>query len=109
MDRPVAANSPTTEPERFPDNDSATEFFPDFATVRAALEAGQIGIWSCDLATNAVTWSSNVESICGFSQERFDGTFASLAASIHEKDRARVLEAFDGTRRTGHPFRLRYR
>lgn len=109
MDRPVAANSPTTEAERFPDDDSATAFFPDFATVRAALEAGQIGIWSCDLATNAVTWSSNVESICGFSQERFDGTFASLEQSIHEEDRARVLQAFDDTRRTGHPFGLRYR
>jgi PAS domain S-box-containing protein len=109
MDRPVAGNSPTTEPERFPQHDSATAFFPDFATVQAALEAGQIGIWSCDLATNAVTWSSNVESICGFSQERFDGTFASLEQSIHEKDRARVLEAFDETRQTGRPFRLRYR
>ncbi len=109
MDRPVAGNSPTREPERIPDDETATAFFPDFATVRAALEAGQIGIWSWDLATNAVTWSSNIESICGFSQERFDGTFASLEQSIHDEDRSRVLEAFNETLRTGHPFRLRYR
>jgi len=109
MDRPVVGNSPTTEPERFRDDESAPAFFPDFTTVRAALEAGQIGVWSWDLATNAVTWSSNVESICGFSQESFDGSFASLEQSIHEADRARVLGAFKDTLRTGQPFRLRYR
>jgi PAS domain S-box-containing protein len=108
MDRP-AGNSSTKEPERTPGEEPATAFFPDFATVRAALEAGQIGIWSWDLATNAVSWSSNVESICGFSQESFDGTFASFALGIHEEDRARVLEAFNETLRTGHPYRLRYR
>jgi PAS domain S-box-containing protein len=109
MDHPVAVNSPTKESERIPGGETATAFFPDFATVRAALEAGQIGIWSWDLATNAVTWSSNIESICGFSQERFDGTFASFEQSIHDEDRPRVVAAFNETLRTGHPFRLRYR
>jgi PAS domain S-box-containing protein len=108
MDRP-AGNSSTKEPERIPGEEPTTAFFPDFATVRAALEAAQIAIWSWDLAANAVTWSSNVESICGFSQAGFDGTFASFEHHIHEEDKARVLQAFDETRRTGSPFRLRYR
>jgi len=54
MDRPVVGNSPTAEPERFRDDESAAAFFPDFTTVRAGLEAGKIGVWSWDLATNAV-------------------------------------------------------
>jgi PAS domain S-box-containing protein len=108
MDRP-AGNSSTKEPERIPGEEPATAFFPDFATVRAALEAAQIGIWSWDLAANAVTWLSNVESICGFSQAGSDGPFASFEHHIHEEDKARVLQAFDETRRTGSPFRLRYR
>src|ERR1700683_1621284 len=99
MDRP-ARNSPTEEPERSAGEEPASGFFPDFATVRAALEAGQIAIWSWDLASNAGTWSSNVESICGFSQETFDGTFASFAQGIHEDDRAGVLETFNETART---------
>ena len=109
MDRPVAGHSSTTEPEAIPGDESATAFFPDFATVRAALEAGQIGIWSWDIATNAVTWSSNSESICGFPHESFDGTFGSLEQSIHAADRTRVLEAFSEAQQTGRPFRLRYR
>jgi PAS domain S-box-containing protein len=108
MDRP-AGNSSTKEPESIPGEEPATAFFPDFATVRAALEAAQIAIWSWDLAANAVTWSSNVQSICGFSQAGFAGTFASFEHHIHEEDKARVLQAFDETRRTGSPFRLRYR
>ena len=72
MDRPEAKKSATPEPERQPD--SATAFFPDFATVSAALEAGQMGIWSWDVATNATTWSSNIESMCGLPPGSFDGT-----------------------------------
>jgi PAS domain S-box-containing protein len=108
MDLP-AGNSSTKDPQRAPAEEPAASFFPDFATVQVALEAGQIGIWSWDLATDAVTWSSNVESICGFSSKNLDGTFASFAQSIHEDDRAGVLEAFKETVKSGRPYRLRYR
>ena len=64
MDSPAFGNAKTAEPER-PPAASASGFFPDFATVRTALEAGRIGIWSWDLATDALTWSSNVETIHG--------------------------------------------
>ncbi len=46
-------------------NQVAADFFPNFATVRSALEAGRIGVWSWNIATNVVTWSSNMEAIHG--------------------------------------------
>jgi PAS domain S-box-containing protein len=108
MDKPTAKGAPTFEAVRPPDQPAAA-FFPDFATVRAALEAGEIGIWSWDIATNAVTWSSNVEAICGLSPGSFDGTYAFFERDIHEEDRARIVEAVNDSLRTGRPYWVRYR
>ena len=33
--------------------ENAQDFFPNFATIREALKAGQIGIWSWDISSNA--------------------------------------------------------
>jgi PAS domain S-box-containing protein len=107
MDRPADKNA-TTEPDREP-GAAAAAFFPDFATVRAALEAGQIGIWSWDIATNAVTWSSNIESICGFAPDTFDSTYGFFERDIHEEDRPKVLEAINEAMRTAGRFSVRYR
>ena len=84
-------------------------FFPDFATVRVALEAGQIGVWSWDVTTDAVTWSSNIESIVGLAPGMFGGTFSFFANDIHEGDRARVLEAINVAMRTGSRYEVRFR
>ena len=107
MDRPELKKSATPEPERQPD--SATAFFPDFATVSAVLEAAQIGIWSWDITTNAVTWSNNMEAMYGLPAGSFDGTYAFFERDIHQEDRPTVLEAIDETLRTGCPYRVRYR
>ncbi len=88
---------------------SAAAFFPDFATVRIALEAGRIGIWSWDVATNAVTWSSNIESMSGLSPGTFDGTYTFFERGIHEDDRAKVVAALDEALRSGGPYWVRYR
>ena len=84
-------------------------FFPDFATVRAALEAGQIGVWSWDIATDAVTWSNNIISIVGLAPATFGGTFSSFANDIHDEDRAGVLEAINAAMHTGGPYQVRFR
>ena len=109
MDRPEVKNRTPTEPDQQPDDETTTAFFPDFATVGAALEAGQIGIWSWDIATNVVTWSSNIEPMCGLPPGSFDGTYAFFERNIHEEDRPKVLEALDETLRTGCPYWARYR
>jgi PAS domain S-box-containing protein len=109
MDRPDVTPPITTEPDRAPADETARAFFPDFATVRAALEAGKIGVWSWDIAANTVVWSSNVESIFGLSPGSFDGTYAFFERDIHEEDRARIVEAVNETLRTGRPYWVRYR
>jgi PAS domain S-box-containing protein len=108
MDSPAFGNAKTAEPER-PPAASASGFFPDFATVRTALEAGRIGIWSWDLATDALTWSSNVEAIHGLPPGAFDGSFAFFESDVHEDDRPRVKEAIAQALRTGSPYWVRYR
>jgi PAS domain S-box-containing protein len=109
MDRPEVKKSAAPEPDRQPEDEIAAAFFPDFATVSAALEAGQIGIWSWDLTTNAVTWSRNIESMFGLPPGSFDGTYPFFERDIHEEDRSTVLAAIDATLRTGCPYRVRYR
>jgi len=108
MDTPEVNTTITAEPRWAPD-EIATAFFPDFATVRAALEAGKIGVWSWDIGTSAVTWSSNMEAIHGLPPGSFDGTYAFFERDVHEDDRARVAEAVHETLRTGRLYWVRYR
>ena len=68
-----------------------------------------MGIWSWDVTTNAVTWSSNMEAMHGLPAGSFDGTFAFFERDIHDEDRPAVLAAIDETLRTGCPYRVRYR
>jgi PAS domain S-box-containing protein len=108
MDRPEVKGTTTTEPDRAPD-ESAAAFFPDLAMVRAALEAGEVGVWSWDIATNVVTWSSNMEAIHSLPPGAFDGTYAFFERDIHEEDRAGIVEAVNKTLHTGRPYWVRYR
>lgn len=107
MDRPGVKNTTAAELPRA--DETAAAFFPDFATVSAALEAGQIGVWSWDIATNMVTWSSNVETIHGLTSGTFDNTYAFFERDIHKDDRERVVEALNEALRTGRPYWVRYR
>ncbi len=107
MDRPVAKRT-SRQPDELT-GEVPQAFFPDFATVRAVLEAGRIGVWSWDIATDAVTWSSNIKSIVGLAPATFGGTFSFFANDIHDEDRARVLEAVNVAMRTGGPYEVRFR
>jgi len=107
MDRPEA-NTTATAPSRAPENGAAS-FFPDFASVRTALGAGQVGVWCWDVATNKVTWSSNLESIHDLPPGSFDGTFSFFQGIVHEEDRARVQAAIGEALQTGRPYVVRYR
>jgi PAS domain S-box-containing protein len=88
---------------------NSAEFFPDFASVCAALEAAHIGVWSWDSASGKVIWSRNLESIHGMMPGRFDGTLACFLNCIHPDDRERVGSAIDDAQRSGTGFRARYR
>jgi two-component sensor histidine kinase len=88
---------------------AATEFFPNFATVRAILEAAQIGIWTWDFATNKVMWSSNLEAIHHLPVGSFDGTYASFERNIRRDDLPKVDASIKEALRDHGAYRARYR
>jgi PAS domain S-box-containing protein len=108
MDKPEA-NCPTPPAAERAPGRGASAFFPDAAIVAAALEAGEIGVWSWDVASGKVTWSGNLEAIFGLPAGAFDGTYAFFERDVHEEDRARVLKAVDESLHTGRPYWVRYR
>jgi PAS domain S-box-containing protein len=88
---------------------TGSSFFPDTKLVEAALEAARIGVWTWDIASNRVTWSSNLESIHRVPDKSFDGTFAFVENDVHPDDRAHVRAKIDNALRTGAPSRMLYR
>ena len=73
------------------------------------LEAGQIAIWSWDIRSKHVTWSSNIEEICGIAPESASAAEAILENDIHPEDRAAVVAALHEALRTRAPRRVQYR
>jgi PAS domain S-box-containing protein len=88
---------------------SASEFFPSAATVRAGLENARIGVWSWDAGTNALTWSINLEALHGLPPHSFNGTLAGFLDCIHSDDRANVEALLKEAMHARGPFRARYR
>jgi PAS domain S-box-containing protein len=108
MERPDLKSMAVARPDGAPDQ-AAADFFPNFNTVRSALEAGRIGVWSWDLATNVVTWSSNMEAIHDLPPGSFDGTYRFFEHDVHADDRPRVMQAIKDTLQSGKPYWVRYR
>ncbi len=88
---------------------SQRPFFPNLESIRIALESGRIGVWSWDLRSNRVTWSSNLEEICGLPRGSFDGTFAFGEKLVHPEDSARVMAVIQETLRTHTPYSVQFR
>jgi PAS domain S-box-containing protein len=84
-------------------------FFPNLESVRIALESGRIGIWSWDIRSNRVTWSSNIEEIFKLPRGSFDGTFAFGESLIHPQDHAGVMAVVQETLRTHAPYSVQFR
>ncbi|MEA2939452.1 MAG: hypothetical protein QOC56_2956, partial [Alphaproteobacteria bacterium] len=87
----------------------ASLFFDIAEPISTALEAGRIGVWSWDIPSNRVTWSSNLEEIHHLPPGTFDGTFSVFEKDIHWEDRASVMAAVQDTLRTHRPHRTLYR
>ena len=84
-------------------------FFADTESNRIAMESSQIGIWSWDIASNRIIWSSNLEAIHKLAEGSFDGSFTSFENDIHSEDRPAVLTALQDMLRTHNSRRLLYR
>ncbi|MGB6283312.1 MAG: HWE histidine kinase domain-containing protein [Xanthobacteraceae bacterium] len=109
MDRSEVIKRPKFGSEHRPAQGQATESFPDFTTFREALEAAQLGVWSWDLATNEVNWSSNLAALHGSPLGGFDGSYAGFLNGINEEDRAAVNAALQEAVQKRSAFRARYR
>jgi two-component sensor histidine kinase len=110
MDRVKAQNSVSFAPQDgAADEKIGKEFFPNFATIRGALDGARIGVWCWDIATDKVTWSSNLEAIHGLPPGGFDGTLAGFLRTIHPDDRSNVETALHDALRSHGSYRMRYR
>ncbi|MFL6214182.1 MAG: PAS domain S-box protein [Blastocatellia bacterium] len=58
--------------------------------LRLALEAGQVGTWDWDIASNHVTWSETIYHFHGLKPGEFSGRVEDFAALVHPDDRERV-------------------
>jgi PAS domain S-box-containing protein len=60
--------------------------------LRLALDAGGMGDWEWDIATNSVSWSESLHEIFGMEPGQFGGSFDDYLAVVHPEDRQRVLD-----------------
>ncbi len=88
---------------------SRPPFFADPELIWIALEAGHIGIWTWDIASNRATWSSNVEEICGLPKGGLDDNGMIFENTVHPEDKPAVTAAMQDTLRTRIARRVQYR
>src|SRR5215471_2825950 len=84
-------------------------FFANPELIPLVLEAGKIGVWSWDVGSTQVAWSSNVEEILGLPQDSFPATTAIFESDVHPDDRPAVLAAMQEVAQTLKPSRVMYR
>ncbi len=92
-----------------PEHANKAGFFPDPASARHALEAGRIGLWTWDVRTNRIEWSTNLAEIHRLPPASFDGSLARFEKNIHPDDRAAIRAAITRTLQTHENYRVRYR
>ncbi len=74
-----------------------------------AIDAGEIGIWEWDLATDKLDWTSNADKIFGFQPGEFKRTFQDLFERIYPQDREMVEKTFSDSIEKGAPFQVELR
>jgi PAS domain S-box-containing protein len=77
--------------------------------LRLAIEAGQVGTWDWDVASNRVTWSEAIYRFHGLKPGEFGGGVEDFAALIHPEDRERVNTAIQSALETGKPYSIEMR
>src|SRR5262249_13403333 len=75
---------------------------------RSTLEAGHAGVWTWDLRSNLVTWSTNLDTFLGRAEGSTDGTL-SLAPQDLPPEEGGLFAAIRQVLQTREPCRLEYR
>jgi PAS domain S-box-containing protein len=71
--------------------------------LRLALDAGGMGDWEWDIASNAVSWSPTQEQLFGLEPGTYDGSFEQYVSIIHPEDRERMVETITAAAEGVHP------
>ena len=104
---------PETEDQRDPAGSNVAEpraaFPPKLESFRSALDAGQVGVWSWDLRSHQMTWSTKLEDFHGLSEDSIDGSLSIVPQDFPAQDAAGVFAAIHKTLQTREPCRLEYR
>jgi two-component sensor histidine kinase len=82
---------------------------PHLESFRAALDAGPLGVWSWDLRSNRMAWSSNLADFHRPPEGKLDGTFSMMPQDLPAQEGAGLLAAIHKTLETNEPCRVEYR
>jgi PAS domain S-box-containing protein len=83
--------------------------FPDLDSVRLALDAGEIGVWSWEIKAKTVRWSSNLQNMHDLPADELDNSLTLFRNSIHPEDQPEVMSAIQDSVRTGKRYHSHYR
>lgn len=69
-----------------------------------ALDAGQMGTWEWEAASDTLTMSDTLQQVLGVATDSFDGSLEDFTRHLHPEDRQGLLETLLGAfdRRVGH-------
>ena len=82
---------------------------PDLDAFCSALDAGKVGVWSWDLLSNRMIWSTNLEDVRGRPECSLDGTLSIVPDDFPVREEHGVLAAIRRSLQTREPCRLEYR
>lgn len=77
--------------------------------LQMALDAGNMGVWEWELATDSIIWLPGLERIHGLEPGSFDGTIEAFKRDIHPEDLKRVVDGITETLDCGEPYHVAYR
>jgi PAS domain S-box-containing protein len=77
--------------------------------LRFALEAGSMGAWEWDIATDRVSWTDSLERLHGLAPGTFGGRLEDVCEEIHPEDRSRVQAELDRVLASGSHYEISYR
>jgi PAS domain S-box-containing protein len=109
--RSVVAPTPETSAaeNKVPHLPACPVFFERLELIPIALDAGKIGVWSWDIGSTDVTWSTNVGDILGLPAGASPRATSIFESNVHPEDRAAVLAAMQEVVQTLSPRRVMYR
>ena len=81
----------------------------DLDSFRSALDAGPLGMWSWDLRSHRMAWSSNLADFHGLPERKLDGTFSIVPQDFPAQEAAGLLGVIRKTLETNEPYRVEYR